>query len=244
MQRMIIFGATSAIALEVGRIYATRGAQLFLVARDANKLASVATDLQVRGAKVGTEVADLGDCSRHAELFDRGVAFLGGLDGILVAHGTLSDQSRCQSNPDLREQEIRTNFLSPLSLVEIAADKLEQQHSGTIAVITSVAGDRGRQSNYIYGAAKGALGIALSGVRNRVASNGVHVLTIKPGFVDTPMTAHIRKGALFASPAQIATGIVRAIERKRDVVYLPWFWCIIMLIIRTIPESIFKRLKL
>lgn len=244
MQRIIIFGATSAIAVEVGRIYAAKGAQLFLVGRDANKLEAIATDLKVRGAKIDTAVADLNECNGHVELFDRGIAFLGGLDGILVAHGTLSDQKQCQSDPAIREQEIRTNFLSPLSLVEIAAQRFEQKSSGTIAVISSVAGDRGRQSNYIYGAAKGALSIALAGVRNRLAGKGVHVLTIKPGFVDTPMTAHIRKGALFASPAQVASGIVSAIERKRDVVYLPWFWCLIMLIIRAVPECIFKRLRL
>ena len=121
---------------------------------------------------------------------------------------------------------------------------MEERKYGCIAVISSVAGDRGRQSNYIYGTAKGALTLFLQGLRNRLARSNVQVLTLKPGFVDTPMTAHLKKGLLFVSPETIAKGILRSIQKKKNEVYLPWFWYFIMKIIKTIPEFIFKRMKL
>ena len=142
------------------------------------------------------------------------------------------------------EQALRTNFLSVVSLLTPIANQLEKQHYGCIAVISSVAGDRGRQSNYVYGAAKGALTIFLQGLRNRLQAANVCVLTIKPGFVDTPMTADLKKGALWAKPESVAKGIYRAIKRRKNSVYLPWFWWPIMMVIRHIPEPIFKRLKL
>jgi short-subunit dehydrogenase len=114
---------------------------------------------------------------------------------------------------------------------------------GTLAVISSVAGDRGRRSNYVYGASKGALSIFLDGVRSRLDRAGVQVLTIKPGFVATPMTSHLEQGPLFAQPAQVAKGIVKAVERRRDVVYLPAFWAVIMLVIRLVPRPLFKKLN-
>jgi decaprenylphospho-beta-D-erythro-pentofuranosid-2-ulose 2-reductase len=126
----------------------------------------------------------------------------------------------------------------------LLAKQLEQQGHGCIAVISSVAGDRGRQSNYVYGTAKGALSIFLQGLRNRLGKTGVQVLTIKPGFVDSPMTKDFDKGLLWVKPAMIAQGILRAIEKKKEVVYLPFFWRYIMLIIKMIPEKIFKRLTL
>lgn len=245
MQRIIIFGATSAIAAEVGRIYASRQSRLFLVGRNRDKLAAVAADLEARGAAaVFTAVSDLAEVAGHAQLFSEAHAKLEGVDVVLIAHGSLPDQSRCQQDFKIAEREIVINFLSPLSLLEVAARYFEQRGHGSVAVISSVAGDRGRQSNYVYGAAKGALSIAVAGVRNRLASRGVHVLTIKPGFVDTPMTAHLKKGPLFASPKQVAGGIVRAIDGRKEVVYLPWFWSPIMLVIKHIPEAIFKRMRL
>lgn len=131
-----------------------------------------------------------------------------------------------------------------VSLLTLLANRLEAQKSGTIAVISSVAGDRGRSSNYVYGTAKGAVSLFLQGLRGRLHPSGVRVLTIKPGFVDTPMTADVKKNALFASPEGIAKGIVSAIDRGREVVYLPSFWRGIMLMIRAVPEPLFKRLKL
>ena len=166
------------------------------------------------------------------------------MDTVLIAHGTLGNQRAAESDFALAELEYRTNFLSVVSLLTPIAAYLENKHSGTIAVISSVAGDRGRQSNFIYGSAKGALSIYLAGLSNRLFSSGVKVITIKPGFVDTPMTAHLKKSFLFACPNKVAAGIYRAIEKGNDVVYLPYFWGWIMLLIRLLPENVFKRLKL
>jgi decaprenylphospho-beta-D-erythro-pentofuranosid-2-ulose 2-reductase len=130
-----------------------------------------------------------------------------------------------------------------VSLITWLANYFEASHQGTLAVISSVAGDRGRKSNYVYGASKGALTIFVDGVRNRIDRAGVHVLTIKPGFVATPMTAHLPQGPLFSPPSKVASGIFRAIEKRKDVVYVPGFWAIIMLIIRMIPRRIFKKLN-
>jgi decaprenylphospho-beta-D-erythro-pentofuranosid-2-ulose 2-reductase len=245
MSKIVICGATSAIAMETAKIYAARGSEFFLIARNGSKLATIADDLRVRGAnKVETAIADLTDFSCHQKLIDQAASALPDFDIFLIAHGTLGDQSECERDFSLAEKELNSNFLSKASLLTIVANRFESAKKGTIAVITSVAGDRGRKSNYIYGTAKGATNIFLQGLRNRLYSSGVNVITIKPGFVDTPMTASIKKSPLFAQPQAIAQGIVRAIDRRKDVVYLPWFWLFIMLIIRHIPERIFKRLSL
>jgi short-subunit dehydrogenase len=162
----------------------------------------------------------------------------------LIAHGTLPDQKACEASVELLQQEIDNNGLSVVALCTRLANLMEPRGQGTIAVISSVAGDRGRQSNYVYGAAKGMVTRFLQGLRNRLARKGVQVLTIKPGFVDTPMTAAFPKGLLWAKPESVAQGIVAAVDRKKDVVYLPGFWCLIMMIIRHIPEFIFKKLSL
>jgi len=245
MAKTLIVGATSAIAIETAKLCAHRGDHLFLVGRSPEKLDSVRRDLEVRGAKIaGTLSTDLNDFSHHAGLLEKALNCLQGLDLVLIAHGTLGDQKACEQDFSLAEQEIRTNFLSCASLLTLISNEMEKEKAGTIAVISSVAGDRGRQSNYIYGSAKGALNLFLQGLRNRMYPSGVRVLTIKPGFVDTPMTAAFKKNILFAKPDQIARGILKAIDRKRDVVYLPFFWWGIMAIIKSIPEWIFKRLKL
>ena len=169
---------------------------------------------------------------------------LEGLDTVLIAYGTLDNQKACEQDFAKAEQALRTNFLSVVSLLTPIANRLEKQHYGCIAVISSVAGDKGRQSNYVYGSAKGALTLFLQGLRNRLHPANVCVLTIKPGLVDTPMTASFKKGALWAKPETIANGIYCAIKKRKNTVYLPWFWWIIMMIIRHIPEPIFKRMKL
>ena len=245
MKRTLIIGATSAIAGEFARISVEKGDRLFLAARNPVKLQTVAEDLKVRGGKkVATSVMDALDSGTHESLLKAAVAELGGLDTVLIAHGVLGDQKAAERDYRIAEREYQINFLSVVSMLTHAATYFENQRAGTIAVISSVAGDRGRQSNYVYGSAKGALSIYLSGLRGRLYKSGVSVLTIKPGFVDTPMTAHLKKGPLFASPRRVAAGIYRAIDRRRDVVYLPGFWGVIMTIIRLIPERIFKRLKL
>ena len=246
--KIVIFGATSAIAIACARQWVAEGASLFLVGRNASKLAIIEQDLKVRrseGQIIAIAVADLADTSGHAALLAAAQAALGGLDTVLVAHGSLPDQTASQDLVETIFAEINTNGLSAISLATLAAARLETNGGGTIAVISSVAGDRGRGSNYVYGAAKGMVSLYLEGLRNRYARTKVHVLTIKPGFVDTPMTAHIEnKGALWAKPDQVASAITKGVARQSDVIYVPGFWRLIMFVITHIPERIFKRLSL
>ena len=243
--RVLIIGATSAIAGETAKAYAENGARLFLTGRNAGKLASVGDDLRVRGAtQVETAVLDVSQISRHREVINSAIETLGGLDVALIAHGTLPDQAGCQQRVADTVEALHVNFTATIALLTELANYFETQRSGSIAVITSVAGDRGRQSNYVYGAAKGGVDRFLQGLRNRLHQSGVAVVTIKPGFVATPMTAAMRKNPLFASAQRVGQGIHRAIERRRDVVYIPWFWRPLMTVIRSLPERIFKRLHL
>jgi short-subunit dehydrogenase len=248
MQRIAIFGATSAIAGHCARLWAARGEHLALVGRNPAKLEALAADLKIRGTgpsqMIRVFTADLDHIKKHAALLERIENELGPLDVVLIAHGTLPDQHRCQKSVAEALQAIHTNALSAISLLTLAANRFEVRHHGTLAAIASVAGDRGRQSNYVYGSAKGMLALFLQGLRNRLAKKGVCVVTIKPGFVDTPMTAAFTKGLLWAQPETVARGILKAIDRKRNEVYLPWFWYGIMWVIRHLPERIFKRLSL
>ena len=166
------------------------------------------------------------------------------MDAVLIAHGTLPEQRACEADWQLAREALLVNGLSPVLLAQQVAAKMAAQQGGVLAVISSVAGDRGRQSNYIYGAAKGGLSVFLQGLRNRYFAQGVKVLTVKPGFVDTPMTAAFAKGPLWASADGVAGDILAAMARGRDVLYTPWFWRAIMWIIRSIPERVFKRLSL
>ncbi len=246
MKKILIIGATSAIAEATARLFAARGDALCLVARNDDHLHVVAADLNVRGAmRAETATLDVTDFGAHQTVLDTAERQLGGIDIVLIAHGTLSDQAQCQTSVEALRREFDINAVSTMALLTTLANRLEAQRHGTLAVISSVAGDRGRQSNYVYGGAKAALTAFLGGLRQRLAKANVNVLTIKPGFVDTPMTAGIaNKGALWAQPDRIAAGIVKAIDRGRNIVYLPWFWRWIMLVIRHIPEPLFKKLKL
>jgi short-subunit dehydrogenase len=245
VRRILIFGATSALAEATSRLFAKNGNSFFLVARDPAKLEAVVDDLRVRGAaQVAAAVVDAQDFDRHQAVVDEAFEALSGLDTVLIAHGTLPDQQACEQSYETARREFEINALGVMSLLTHVANRFERQGFGSIGVISSVAGDRGRQSNYVYGAAKGAVSIFMQGLRNRLHPRGVHVLTIKPGFVDTPMTAAFPKGVLWARPQQVARGIYAAIEKKKDVVYLPWFWSPIMQVIRGLPEALFKRLRL
>jgi short-subunit dehydrogenase len=245
LRSCIVFGATSAMAQETVRLLSADGAALFLVGRNAERLEAVAADARVRGAaKVTAAIADLDDAARHLELVDRAFLALGTVDAAIIAQGILADSAACDADPALAERVLVTNFLAPALLCERLGRRFAVQGRGTIVAISSVAGDRGRQSNYVYGAAKGGLSTYLEGLRNRLFRRGVHVVTVKPGFVDSPMTAHVPKNALFAPPSAVGRAIVRAVERRRDVVYVPGFWRAIMLAIRHVPEAIFKRLSL
>lgn len=245
MSRILIFGAHSAIAQAVGRCFAQKGDALLLVGRNAIKLQSVADDLRTRGAsRVEILVMDALDYDKHAQLVDQARNLFGGLDIVLIAHGTLPDQQACQMSFEKARREFDINTLSVISLLTHMANYFESERCGTLAVISSVAGDRGRQSNYLYGATKGAVTIFLQGLRNRLHKSGVQVVTIKPGFVNTPMTAAFQKGPLWVQPEKVAEDIVQALHKRRSVVYTPWFWRYIMWIIRSIPEAVFKRMSL
>jgi len=245
MQKILIIGATSAIAEACAKRFAAQGHSLYLLARNSSCLESLAQDLRVRGAAaVHCATFEANALETHQALLEQVKTELNGLDRVLIAHGTLSDQQACEQSVELTLQELQTNALSVIALLTRLANHFEQQRHGSIAVIGSVAGDRGRQSNYIYGTAKGALSIFLQGLRNRLHKSGVQVLTIKPGFVDTPMTAAFPKGPLWATPEKVAHDIDKAIEKNKDVLYTPGFWMLIMLIIKSVPERLFKRLSL
>lgn len=245
MKKILIIGATSAIAEAAARIWAAQGHGLYLLGRNEERLATLAADLHIRGATMARYgVLDVNQFDRHAAAIEAAATALDGLDTVLIAHGTLGDQQACERDFAATLCELNTNAISVISLLTLLANRFEAQRHGTLAVISSVAGDRGRQSNYVYGTAKGALTIFLQGLRNRLHGAGVAVLTIKPGFVDTPMTAHIKQGPLWAKPEAVAAAIVTAIDKQRDVLYTPWFWLGIMTVIRLVPERIFKKLKL
>jgi decaprenylphospho-beta-D-erythro-pentofuranosid-2-ulose 2-reductase len=243
LRRVLIIGATSAIAAEVARLYAERGAALLLTGRNPTRLEAVADDLRVRGATlVETQVLDVRHRYQHAAVVQR--AFAGGLDVALLAHGMLPDQQRCQVDPREAALALEVNLVATVALLTLLAGEFEAQGSGTIAVISSVAGDRGRQGNYVYGAAKAGITVFLQGLRQRLHGAGVRIVTLKPGFVDTPMTAHLPRNPLASSSRRAGRAIYRVIEGRRDVAYIPWFWGPIMSLIRAVPEPLFKRLRL
>ncbi|MFN9677831.1 MAG: SDR family oxidoreductase [bacterium] len=244
-ERLLVIGATSAIATGVARRYAARKARIGLIGRRADALDSLAADLRVRGAaEVETWVLDANDIARHADCLDAAWHRFDGFDHVLVAHGVLPDQTECERSVQAALASFDTNARSVLALLLLLAARLESQGSGSLAVISSPAGDRGRQSNYVYGAAKASVSVLAAGLRHRLAARGVRVLTILPGFVDTPMTSGSRKGPLWASAEKVAADIERAIDGGFGVVYTPWFWRWIMLLIRHVPERVFIRTRL
>jgi len=245
MKKVLIIGATSAIAEHCTRIWAGRGDALYLVARNEDRLKTIAADLKVRGAsQADTCCVDLNDMDSHAAILDAAEAAMGGIDTVLIAHGTLSNQKACEQSVEETLAEIKTNALSLISLLTLIANRFEAQKAGTIAVISSVAGDRGRASNYVYGSSKAMVTAFTSGLRQRLHKANVAVVTIKPGFVDTPMTAEFKKGLLWAKPAGVAAKIVKAIDAKKSEVYVPVFWWVVMFVIKVIPSMIFVRTKI
>lgn len=246
MKNILIVGATSAIATACSRIWATEQSRFFLVARNSDKLEQVEADLRARGAsEVKSCSLDMKDLPAHEGLLAQAFGSLGRVDVCLIAHGTLPDQAACQQDVDLALREFSSNGLSVIALLTRLANRMEEQRTGTIAVISSVAGDRGRPSNYLYGTAKAAVSTFCDGLRARLFKVGVHVLTIKPGFVDTPMTQGLPlPKPLVATPELVARDITRAIEKRRDSIYTPWFWSLIMLLIRNIPTAVFKKTNL
>jgi short-subunit dehydrogenase len=245
-QNILIIGATSGIAEAVARRYAAKGCSLVLVARSQPKLDVIAADLVARGAaSVRTQVWDACDATRLPDVVAFAWEVLTSIDVALIAHGTLPDQQRAATDLPYAIEQFRVNGESAVLCMLALSSRFEAQRKGTLAVIGSVAGDRGRPSNFLYGAAKSAVEACASGLRARLFKSGVNLLLIKPGFVATPMTAGLNLPAkLTATAERVAQNITGAVERRTAVLYTPWFWRFIMLIIRQIPEPIFKRLNL
>ncbi|MGA8776194.1 MAG: SDR family oxidoreductase [Terriglobales bacterium] len=244
-RKVVILGATSAIAVEVQRHLARRGCELLLVARSPERLAVLQSDLLARGAShVLTWAAELASIEQHAAIFDYVGRALPEFDTVLLAYGSMHDQKDSEASVDLLLDELHVNFVSAAAMLTLFAADLERRRAGCLAAITSVAGDRGRRSNYVYGSAKGALSLFLQGLRSRLHPAGVKVITVKPGPVQTPMTDHLPNANRFADPELVAADIVRALERRSpDVLYTPKTWRYVMTAVEHIPEAIFKRLS-
>lgn len=241
---VLILGATSAIARGTAAAFAARGDDLYLASRDLEELKRIAADLHVRyGVKVSYGLFDAAATDTHPAFFLAVLKEMQGLSGVVLAFGLLGDQMAAREF-NLAEKIIASNFTGAVSILSLCANYFEPYKHGFIIGISSVAGDRGRQSNYVYGAAKGALSLYLQGLRNRLFPSGVRVITIKPGFVDTAMTFGLPGLFLVATPQTIGKQIVQTLNKSADVVYLPSFWRYIMLIIKHVPEPIFKRMKM
>jgi decaprenylphospho-beta-D-erythro-pentofuranosid-2-ulose 2-reductase len=245
MKRVIVLGATSGIALEVERRLAERGCELLLVARSRERLAQLSADLGLRGApQVLAYPADLADIAQHAGVFGFACRSFPDFDTVLLTYGSMPDQKIASTSVPVLSQELQVNFVSAAAVLTLFAADLERRRTGCIAAISSVAGDRGRRSNYVYGSGKGGLSLFLQGLRSRLYPAGVRVVTIKPGPVRTPMTDQLPNSRHFADPRRVAHDIVRGLEgRSADVLYTPAIWRYIMLVVRLIPETVFKRLS-
>jgi len=243
---VLIVGATSTIARHAAGELAARGARLHLAARDEAEAGRIGRDLEVRrGAEVSVSPFEATEYEGHERILDSATEAMGGLDGLLVAIGMLGDQSRAETDHDHLRDLIEINYGAPASLIGTAARRFEEQGNGWIAALSSVAGDRGRPSNYAYGSAKAGLTAFLEGLRGRLHGSGVHVLTVKPGPTDTKMTFGMDDPPpLMAEPERVAKRIVWAIEKKKDVCYAPPIWRYIMAAVRLVPSPVFKKLDL
>ncbi|SIQ10309.1 Short-chain dehydrogenase [Rhizobium sp. RU35A] len=244
--RLIVLGATSSIAAATARLYAADGATILLVGRDQDRLEQTAADLAIRGAeRVETALCDLAAPQDAQRQFSDFSARIGGVDHVLLAYGILGDQADAERNLAAAEDILRVNFNSATAWALAAANLLERQGRGSLVVIGSVAGDRGRRANFIYGAAKAGLAALMEGIAHRFADKGPRAVLIKPGPTVTPMTEGMnRSGALWASPEQVAQIVYRRAFRGGPVAYAPGFWRIIMLVIRNLPSFIFNRMEI
>ncbi|MGJ3243855.1 MAG: SDR family NAD(P)-dependent oxidoreductase [Opitutales bacterium] len=247
----VVLGATSGLAEAFVRRLAAHpeARRIVLVARSAEKLAVVADDLRVRSDDRVTVLKLTGDCRDEgfqSEMIRSAADFCAeGIDGVLVTHGFLPESEAGATDPVVLTDSINVNFTSTARITAQLAPVLARRESRTwLAVVSSVAGDRGRAANPGYGAAKAGLQAWLSGLRGRHWKTGLRIIDIRPGFVDTPMTAEMDKGPLFASPDRVATDIEKAIRKRKSICYTPWFWWPIMTAIKALPESLFQRLKL
>ena len=245
VKKVWVLGASSTIAMSVARLYAEQGCDLLLVARSQDKLDAIKQDLQARGARtVETKQVDLAVETDKSGKFREMLSTTNGFDVLLLAYGKLSDQEICGSDLDTLTKDMNTNLISAMEWLTCAANQIEKVKQGSLAVISSVAGDRGRRSNYVYGTAKSGLSTFCQGLQHRLSRYNGHVVLIKPGFVDTAMTSHLPKSGLWASPEQVAKDIVKGVDKKKTIVFTPWFWRFIMLIITHLPEKIFRRINI
>lgn len=241
-RRVAIFGATSALAHATARCFAAEGAHLHLVARDATRLATLAQDLRLRGAATVTEqVLDFLDANAPAIAAQTAFASDGGPEVVLIAFGVLGAVEEDEADPAGAAQRFTLNATATIQLGLELANVLEKRRAGVIGIVSSVAGDRGRRANYPYGAAKAAVTTFCEGLRARLAPVGVAVVTIKPGPIDTPMTAHLPRSPLFAAAGPAGQAIHRALLRRPAVAYVPAWWWPIMAILRLLPERLFRR---
>jgi len=225
---------------------ARRGCELLLVARSPRRLAALQSDLLVRGSpQVLTYSADLSSIAQHDGTLEFASRMFPEFDTVLLAYGSMHNQQESENSIQILLEELRVDFASAAAILTLFAAELERRRTGCIAAITSVAGDRGHRSNYVYGSAKGGLSLFLEGLRSRLYPAGVRVITIKPGPVQTPMTDGLPHATHFADPQQVARDIVRSLSRRSpDVLYTPRIWRYVMTAVQLIPETVFKRLPL
>lgn len=246
-RNILILGATSDIAHALAAEFAACGDKLFLASRDADELARIATDLTVRyNLNIQHGIFDADDLASHQNFWQQTLATMGTIDGVVVAFGYLGNPQTARQMPEIKTIIMR-NFIGAASILSYCADYFAAQNSTSqkfIMGFSSIAADRGRQKNYVYGAAKAGLSTYLQGLRNRLAVNNIRVITVKPGFVDTAMTFGLPGMFLVAKPTSVAKSIMKHVTDGSEIVYTPWFWRYIMLIIKLIPEKIFKKLNL
>lgn len=242
MKNFLVLGASSLIVQKTLELLAKPDVKFYLVGRDKAKLNIVKAHLESVGqSTVFIETADLGKFDTYQQIFNNSIQAMGFVDCLFVGYGILPNQQELEENITKIVENFNVNALGVILFVSLVANYFEERNAGSIVVISSVAGDRGRKTNYFYGSAKAALTVFLQGLRHRFAKGNIKVITIKPGLVDTPMTSHLQKNMLFASPEKVAKDIFTAIYRGKEVVYTPWFWRYIMLMIKLLPEKIFKK---
>jgi decaprenylphospho-beta-D-erythro-pentofuranosid-2-ulose 2-reductase len=248
-QRILVLGATSAIAQSAIKLWAVPDAKLYLIGRDKDKLEVIAADARVRGAEVVVQVIrQFGDMAVAEKSLAAIWRLWEGIDGVLIAHGWLPDQFEAQDNPAMIAETIAVNGTSVCQWLGVLVPHFTAQNHGWLAVTSSVAGDRGRAKMYVYGAAKAMVSHTLQGLRQRLADTGVRVLDIRPGPVRTPMTANLGSLPLMAEPDAVGEAVVRAcgagLRGKNRTVYVPWVWWPIMAVLRHIPEGLWLKMKI
>jgi len=247
MKTILLIGANSTIGHAIARQIAEKQEnqiRFFLVGRDPERLESHATDLKVRGAtQVETFVADLTNHQIHCNYFQKAIDLYGFIDEIYITHGLLGDQNKAKTDLSLAIEIAKINYLSIVAISTLLVQYGEQKKIGNIVIFSSVAGDRGRKSNYIYGSTMAGKTALISGLRVQLEQHNIHVMTVKPGLVNTRMTLDFKKGLLWTTPEKVANDVIRNLKKKSNICYTPGFWRMIMLIIVHIPEGVFKKLK-